>query len=94
MALRVGKGGSWGGLGEPYRLSVSFSLSEVVPWLSLFLFPFESFFIYFREDRERAPVHRSRGGAERGRERIPSRLCAVSSEPHPGLELRNREIVT
>ena len=36
----------------------------------------------------------SRGGAERGRERIPSRLHAVSPEPHVGLELRNREIMT
>ena len=26
------------------------------------------------------------GGAERGRERIPSRLCAVSAEPEVGLD--------
>ena len=34
------------------------------------------------------------GKAERGRERIPSRLCAVNIEPDTGLELRNHEIVT
>ena len=31
---------------------------------------------------------------ERGRERIPSRLHAVSTEPDAGLELTNREIMT
>ena len=40
----------------------------------------------------------SRGGAERerekGRERIPNRLCAVSAEPHVGLKLMKREIMT
>ena len=34
------------------------------------------------------------GGAERGRERIPSRLCAVSAEPDAGLAPMNHEIVT
>ena len=32
-------------------------------------------------------------GRERGRQRIPSRLC-VSMEPIVGLDLMNREIVT
>ena len=36
----------------------------------------------------------SRGGAERVRERIPSRFCTVSVEPHAELELMNREIMT
>ena len=31
---------------------------------------------------------------ERGRERIPSRLCTVITEPDVGLELTNREIMT
>ena len=31
---------------------------------------------------------------ERERERIPSRLCTVSTEPDLGLELMNREIMT
>ena len=35
----------------------------------------------------------SGGGAERGRERTPSRLCTVSTEPSVGLELTNREIM-
>ena len=35
----------------------------------------------------------SRGGTERGRERIPIRLSAVSTEPNMGLELTNREIM-
>ena len=38
----------------------------------------------------------SRGVAERerGRERIPSRLGTVSTEPDSGLELTNREMLT
>ena len=31
-------------------------------------------------------------GRERGRERIPSRFCAVSVEPYTRLELKNDEI--
>ena len=31
---------------------------------------------------------------ERGRQRIPSRLCVVSREPDAGLELTNHEITT
>ena len=31
---------------------------------------------------------------ERGRDRIPSRLHNVSTEPNAGLELTNREIMT
>ena len=33
-------------------------------------------------------------GKERGRERIPSRLHAVSTEPNVGLQLKNCRIVT
>ena len=33
-------------------------------------------------------------GRERGRERIPSRLRTVCTEPHAGLELTNQEIMT
>ena len=36
----------------------------------------------------------SGAGAERGRERKPSRLHAVSTEPAAGLDLTNCEIVT
>ena len=38
--------------------------------------------------------HVSRVRSETGRERIPSRLCAVSAEPNAGLDLMNREITT
>ena len=34
------------------------------------------------------------GGAQRGRQRIQSRLCAVSTELYARLELKNREIMT
>ena len=39
-------------------------------------------------------VHARRGGAERGRERIPSSLHAVRAEPDAGLDPTNREIMT
>ena len=38
--------------------------------------------------------HSTSGGKEKGRERIPSRLHIVSTEPDAGLELTNREIMT
>ena len=50
-------------------------------------------FIYFWErDRERERA--SRGGEERGRQRIWSRLCTDSREPKAGLEFTNCEIMT
>ena len=51
------------------------------------IFFFLSFFINFREKA-------SRGSAERERERIPSRVSTVSTEPDLGLELTNCEITT
>ena len=42
----------------------------------------------------RESEHVCRGGAERGRDRIPGRLCIVSEEPNVGLEPRNGEIMT
>ena len=54
--------------------------------LGFFSFLFLSLFILRESERE------CRGGTER--ERIPSRLCTVSTEPHMGLEPMNREIVT
>ena len=47
-------------------------------------------FIYF--ERERAQAHVQMG--EGWRERIPSRLCAVSVEPEVGLSLMNLENIT
>ena len=55
--------------------------------LNLFFF-FKWLFIL----KEREQV--SRGGTERGRERIPSRLHTVSTEPDTGLEPTNRGIMT
>ena len=49
-------------------------------------------FIHLFQERERERVQAGRG-RERGRERIPSRLRAVSTEPDVGLELTKREIV-
>ena len=46
--------------------------------------------MYFERDRGSV----SRGGAERGRKRIPNRLHTASAEPDAGLELTNCEIMT
>ena len=54
-----------------------------------FVFFLKFIFIYFERAIKSQPG-RGRGG----RDRIPGRLHAVSAEPHAGLELTNREIVT
>ena len=54
-------------------------------WVRAFIF-FNVLFIYFETERE------NEQGTERGRERIPSRLHAVSKEPDAGLDPLNREI--
>ena len=52
-------------------------------------------FIFERErDRVRVRACTGRGRAERGGEKIPSRLCADSREPDVGLKLKKREIMT
>ena len=57
----------------------------------VYFFPVFFFrFIYFERERENT----SGGGAERGRERIPSRLYTVSLEPDTVLEFMNHEIMT
>ena len=53
-----------------------------------------SIFLSFLYLREREREHEQGRGRERGRERIPSRLCAVSGEPDTGLSPTNRETVT
>ena len=45
-------------------------------------------------ERERERAQQLGRGRERGRERIPSRLCIVSSEPDSGLDPMNLEITT
>ena len=51
---------------------------------------FSTLSIYFERETE----HKWRRGRERGRKRIPSKLCTASAEPDTGLELTDREIVT
>ena len=45
-------------------------------------------------ERDSESMHASEGGAERGRQRVPSRLCTVSTESHEGLQHTNHEIMT
>ena len=49
-------------------------------------------FIYFERERESAQM--GEGQREKERQRIPSRFCAVSTEPDVGLEPTNHEITT
>ena len=49
------------------------------------MFIFLSLFVYFERDRD--STSGAVGGRERGKERIPSGLCALSAEPNRGLEL-------
>ena len=48
--------------------------------------------MYFERERERESKWGR--GREKGRERIPSRLHTVSTEPNVGLQLTNSEIMT
>ena len=66
-------------------------LSVSSAWWCFF---FLSLFIYWERERERERESASRRGAERRRDRIPSRLHTVSTEPNVGLELTNCEIMT
>ena len=47
-------------------------------------------FIYLFWERDST----SKGGAEKERKRIPSRLCTISAELDVGLKTMNREIMT
>ena len=64
------------------------------------MFPYKKFnvYLFLREierERERERERMSWGGAEReAREKIPSRLCTVSTEPDVGLKLIDHEIMT
>ena len=49
-------------------------------------------FIFFLRERERERKRKCDWGRER--ERIPSRLCATSTEPEAGLELMNCEMMS
>ena len=68
-------------------------LGAACGWCSCLIYVFIYLFnVYLSILRQRANT--SREGAERGRERIPSRLCTVNTEPDVGLEPTSREIVT
>ena len=55
---------------------------------------FYSLFLFILRERGRERKARaSRGGAERERDRTPSRFLSVSAQPEPGLELMNSEIM-
>ena len=51
-------------------------------------------FILTERQKERNRECKQGRGKERGRERIPSRICTVSTEPDVGLKLTNCEIMT
>ena len=51
-------------------------------------------FILRERERENVCAQNQGRGRERGKERLPSRLCTVSAEPDAGLELTNHEIVS
>ena len=62
---------------------------------SFSFFFFLSLLNYFEREHKSKQVSMCRErGRQRGRERIPSRLCAVSMEPNSGLDPMNLEIVT
>ena len=50
------------------------------------------FYLFILKERER--VSMSGGGAGRKRERISSRLSAISTEPNPGLNPTDHEVMT
>ena len=61
-------------------------------WVSHFLKNFKVYLFILR-DRE-SDGGRAEVEGEGGRERIPSRLHIVSTEPHVGLKPKNHEIMT
>ena len=55
----------------------------------MFIHSFKFIYLFLREGE-----HKQGRERKRKRERIPSRLCTVSTEPNMGLELTNHEIMT
>ena len=68
------------------------SVARCLLFRVLFFFFYKSLFIL--REGERVCVCMSRGGAERGRQRIQSRLHTISAKPDVGLEPTNHEIMT
>ena len=56
----------------------------------MYLVVFLNVYLFILREREKEQGR----GRKRGRERISSRLCAVSSKPDAGLELTNCKIMT
>ena len=54
------------------------------------VYPFLNVYLFILKGRE----HEQGRSRERGRERIPSRLHTVNTEPEVGLESTNREVMT
>ena len=79
--------------------------SRIINDMTLSFFIFLGFFfpqVFYAENHEENYFlmfiylllrERERRG-KRGRQRIPSRLCTAGAEPHTGLKLMNREIMT
>ena len=66
---------------------VLYTFYQFIPMLVFF-----NVYLFILRERETEHAYVHKWG--RGRERIPSRPCAVTSEPHSGLDLLNREIMT
>ena len=72
-------------------------ISFVLSWWRCGTVVISFFFLIFKNvyfERERACVSKQGRGKERGRERIPNRLCAARAEPNVELELMKHEIMT
>ena len=66
----------------------------ILIFCSLWVFKKCSFTYFWERQRESMCTYNWGRGRERGRERIPSWLCTVSTEPNMGLQLTNHEIMT
>ena len=73
---------------------LSYIVSEDAKWYSYLEKNFQVFFFSLFISRERRRKEEWGRGRKRGRDRIPSRLCTISSEPHAGLYPTNCEIMT
>ena len=70
-----------------FLIPVVWLISYFILW---FTYERKFFLIYFEREKEGVWEREGRG-RERGREKIPSRLCAVRMEPNTGLYLINCE---